>query len=174
MHCAGCVNSIQLYVSTLPGVSKVEVNLASERAVLEFDSSQVELGAIEKAIQQEVGYRVVYQKSSLASRASQTRQTPRGLSRALPRWKASDRSRSTMAACRSACNTILRSFPLQTFAKNSRQRLLQRAERDSAVKRTGHRGAQIEKPVLFWSRIHHSCRVFQLPWSIWPYPVCRR
>lgn len=55
MHCAGCVNSIQLYVSTLPGVSKVEVNLASERAVLEFDSSQVELGAIEKAIQQEVG-----------------------------------------------------------------------------------------------------------------------
>lgn len=58
MHCAGCVNSIQLYVSTLPGVSKVEVNLASERAVLEYDSSQVELGAIGKAIQQEVGYRV--------------------------------------------------------------------------------------------------------------------
>jgi len=61
MHCAGCVNSIQRYVSTLQGVSKVEVNLANERAVVEYDPSQIKIDAIEKAIK-EAGYRVVYEK----------------------------------------------------------------------------------------------------------------
>lgn len=61
MHCAGCVNSIQRHVSTLHGVSKVEVNLANERAVVEYDPSLIKINAIEKAIEQ-VGYRVVYEK----------------------------------------------------------------------------------------------------------------
>lgn len=61
MHCAGCVNSIQRYVSALQGVSKVEVNLANERAVVEYDPSLIEIDAIEKAIK-EAGYRVVYEK----------------------------------------------------------------------------------------------------------------
>lgn len=64
MHCAGCVNSIQRHVSTVEGVSKVEVNLASEKAVVEFDPAKVGLPDIEKAIE-EVGYRVVYEKVSL-------------------------------------------------------------------------------------------------------------
>ena len=34
MHCAGCVNAIQGYVSDLPGVSKVEVSLTNEKAAL--------------------------------------------------------------------------------------------------------------------------------------------
>jgi copper ion binding protein len=59
MHCAGCVNAIQWYVSDLPGVSKVEVNLANEKAALEFDQSKVKLDTIEKAIE-EVGYKVIY------------------------------------------------------------------------------------------------------------------
>jgi P-type Cu+ transporter len=64
MHCAGCVSAIQGYVSDLPGVSKVEVNLANEKAVLEYDQSKVKLDTIEKAIE-EVGYKVIYEKLGL-------------------------------------------------------------------------------------------------------------
>jgi P-type Cu+ transporter len=62
MHCAGCVNAIQSYVSDLSsGIKKVEVNLASEKAILEYDPSKVKLDDIEKAIE-EAGYKVVYEK----------------------------------------------------------------------------------------------------------------
>lgn len=61
MHCAGCVNSIQRRVSTIDGISRVEVNLANERAVLEYDPARVKMDAIERAIE-EIGYRVVYEK----------------------------------------------------------------------------------------------------------------
>lgn len=64
MHCAGCVNSIQNYVMDLPGVKKCEVNLAAEKAVLEFDPSLIDLNKIEDAIQ-DVGYKVVYEKLTL-------------------------------------------------------------------------------------------------------------
>lgn len=61
MHCAGCVTSIQNYVSDMKGVKKCEVNLGAEKAVLEFDPSLIDLDTIEKAIE-EVGYKVVYEK----------------------------------------------------------------------------------------------------------------
>jgi len=61
MHCAGCVNSIQGFVSELDGVKKVEVNLATEKATIEFDPTHVKLDTIEKAIE-EIGYKVVYEK----------------------------------------------------------------------------------------------------------------
>ena len=64
MHCAGCVNSIQNFVSGLDGVKKCEVNLASEKAVLEFDPNSVDISRIEKAIQ-EAGYKVVYEKLTI-------------------------------------------------------------------------------------------------------------
>ena len=64
MHCAGCVNSIQKFVSGLDGVKKCEVNLAAEKAVLEFDPSSVDMAKIENAIQ-EAGYKVVYEKLTL-------------------------------------------------------------------------------------------------------------
>ncbi|MGA9149310.1 MAG: heavy metal translocating P-type ATPase, partial [Candidatus Nitrosopolaris sp.] len=64
MHCAGCVNAIQGYVSDLPGISKIEVNLANEKATLEYDQSKVRLDTIEKAIE-EVGYKVIYEKLRL-------------------------------------------------------------------------------------------------------------
>jgi copper chaperone CopZ len=64
MHCAGCVNSIQRHLSNLQGVSKIEVNLANERTMLEYDPAQVKMGAIEKGIE-EIGYRVVYEKVAL-------------------------------------------------------------------------------------------------------------
>lgn len=61
MHCAGCVNSIQKHVANVDGVAKCEVNLASQKAELEFDPSVVSLQTIEKAIQS-AGYRVVYER----------------------------------------------------------------------------------------------------------------
>ena len=64
MHCAGCVSSIQKSVSDVPGVNKVEVNLATEKATLEFDQTKVKLDSIEKAIE-EIGYKVVYEKLTL-------------------------------------------------------------------------------------------------------------
>lgn len=64
MHCAGCVGSIQRCISDIPGVNKVEINLATEKATLEFDQTKVKLDSIEKAIE-EIGYRVVYEKLSL-------------------------------------------------------------------------------------------------------------
>ncbi len=64
MHCAGCVNSIQNYLMELKGVKKCEVNLAAEKATLEFDPLAVNLDAIENAVQ-EAGYKVVYEKLSV-------------------------------------------------------------------------------------------------------------
>ncbi len=61
MHCAGCVTSIQNYVSDLKGVTKCEVNLAAEKAILEFDPSKTSLDMIEKAVE-EIGYKVIYEK----------------------------------------------------------------------------------------------------------------
>ena len=61
MHCAGCVSSIQGFVKDLPGVTKIEVNLANEKAVLEYDPTKIKLDAVEKAIE-EIGYSVVYEK----------------------------------------------------------------------------------------------------------------
>ncbi|HKU48688.1 MAG TPA: heavy metal translocating P-type ATPase [Nitrososphaera sp.] len=66
MHCAGCVNSIQRRVSLLSGVDSVQVNLANERAVLEYDASKIGLESIEKAIEQ-AGYQVIYEKMSLVA-----------------------------------------------------------------------------------------------------------
>lgn len=63
MHCAGCANSIQSSVGSIEGVKRCEVNLASEKALIEFDPS-VDLSQIEKAIQN-AGYKVVYEKLTL-------------------------------------------------------------------------------------------------------------
>jgi len=64
MHCAGCVSSIQGFLSEMAGVNKVEVNLATEKAAIEFDSSAINYDTIEKAIK-EIGYKVVYERISL-------------------------------------------------------------------------------------------------------------
>ncbi|MDE2589680.1 MAG: copper-translocating P-type ATPase [Patescibacteria group bacterium] len=64
MHCAGCVSSIQRSVSEVSGVNKIDVNLATEKATLEFDQTKVKLDSIEKAIE-EIGYKVVYEKLTL-------------------------------------------------------------------------------------------------------------
>ncbi len=64
MHCAGCVSAVQHYILGLDGVKSCEVNLASERATLEFDPAAVGMPAIEKAVE-EAGYKVLYDRLSL-------------------------------------------------------------------------------------------------------------
>ncbi len=60
MHCAGCVNAIQSYISDIQGVSRCEVNLVSGSAIIEYDESKVSIKDIEDAIE-DVGYTVVYE-----------------------------------------------------------------------------------------------------------------
>lgn len=64
MHCAGCVTAIQSYLCDLEGVEKCEVNLATNKAFIEYDDSKIDLKNIEKAIE-DVGYKVVYERITL-------------------------------------------------------------------------------------------------------------
>jgi len=64
MHCAGCITAIQNHMSDIEGIKKCEVNLAAEKAVLEFDSSLIDLEKIENALK-DIGYSTVYEKFSV-------------------------------------------------------------------------------------------------------------
>ena len=64
MHCAGCVNSIQNRLLKLEGVTKCEVNLASEKATIEFEPTVTNMQKIENTIKS-TGYNVVYEKLKL-------------------------------------------------------------------------------------------------------------
>ncbi len=62
MHCAGCTRAIQGYLLDMDGIKGCDVNLATEKAVIEYDPSKIDLRRIEEAIE-EVGYKVVYEKA---------------------------------------------------------------------------------------------------------------
>ncbi len=64
MHCAGCTRAIQGYLMDMDGIKGCDVNLATEKAVIEYDPAVINLRRIEQAIE-EVGYKVVYEKVSL-------------------------------------------------------------------------------------------------------------
>ncbi len=64
MHCAGCTRAIQGYLMDMEGIKGCDVNLATEKAVIEYDPATINLRRIEQAIE-EVGYKVVYEKVSL-------------------------------------------------------------------------------------------------------------
>lgn len=64
MHCAGCITAIQNHMSNIEGIKKCEVNLAAEKAILEFDSSIMDLEKIENALK-DIGYATVYEKFSV-------------------------------------------------------------------------------------------------------------
>lgn len=63
MHCAGCITAIQNYMSDIEGVEKCQVNLAAEKATLEYDSSLISLENIENLLK-DIGYSVIYEKFS--------------------------------------------------------------------------------------------------------------
>jgi len=55
MTCASCVSAVQRQVKKLDGVFLAEVNLATEKMVVEFDREKVTLGDIQKAVEK-AGY----------------------------------------------------------------------------------------------------------------------
>ncbi|MCX5781055.1 MAG: copper ion binding protein [Firmicutes bacterium] len=58
MSCMHCVNAIKTAVGSLPGISKVEVDLMGKKAEVEFDPDQVSIEAVKAKIV-EAGYEVV-------------------------------------------------------------------------------------------------------------------
>lgn len=51
MSCMGCVNSVKNLVSALPGVSVVQIDLASGRVEVTHDPARVDVQAIHQAIE---------------------------------------------------------------------------------------------------------------------------
>ena len=50
MHCASCVLKIEKSLKKVKGVSKANVNLATEKALVEYDQNEVKVEQLEKAI----------------------------------------------------------------------------------------------------------------------------
>ncbi|MFC2036074.1 heavy metal translocating P-type ATPase [Chloroflexota bacterium] len=65
MTCASCVAIIEKGLSQLPGVSEVNVNLANEKATVEYDSKQVDTNALMDAISN-TGYGVTVEKVTIS------------------------------------------------------------------------------------------------------------
>jgi len=57
MSCMHCVNAIKNSVGSLPGVSKVEVDLMGKKVAVDFESDQVTLDQIKAKIE-DAGYEV--------------------------------------------------------------------------------------------------------------------
>ncbi|MGH2523187.1 MAG: heavy-metal-associated domain-containing protein, partial [Anaerolineales bacterium] len=57
MDCAECTQHVQRAIAALPGVESVDVFLASEKAVVRLDPAQVDVRAIQKAVEK-AGYAV--------------------------------------------------------------------------------------------------------------------
>ena len=57
MDCTECTLHVQHAIAALPGVDKVDVFLASEKAIVRFDPARVDLIAISGAVK-EAGYTV--------------------------------------------------------------------------------------------------------------------
>jgi P-type Cu+ transporter len=58
MHCAACVARVERGLLKVPGVTTAVVNLATERATVEFDAAAVDAGVIEAAVRK-TGYEVI-------------------------------------------------------------------------------------------------------------------
>jgi copper ion binding protein len=58
MSCMHCVNAVKKSVGSLPGISKVEVDLDGKKVQIEFDSDKVDLEKIKEAVE-DAGYDVV-------------------------------------------------------------------------------------------------------------------
>ncbi|MDD4859721.1 MAG: heavy metal translocating P-type ATPase, partial [Dehalococcoidales bacterium] len=58
MTCVSCVANVEEALKMVPGVKNVVVNLATEKAAVEYDPSQTTLAAMKKAVE-DIGYQVV-------------------------------------------------------------------------------------------------------------------
>ena len=51
MHCAGCSNSVEKVLKNVPGVKSVDVQLTTEKAVVEFENGDVPVDELKKAVE---------------------------------------------------------------------------------------------------------------------------
>ncbi|MDD3893431.1 MAG: copper ion binding protein [Syntrophomonadaceae bacterium] len=58
MSCMHCVNSVKNSIGSLPGISKVNVELVGKKVSVEYDSEKVNVPKIKDKIE-DAGYRVV-------------------------------------------------------------------------------------------------------------------
>jgi len=65
MTCASCVATIEKGLSKIPGVSRVNVNLASEKASIEYEPSKVDTKTLMDTIS-DVGYGVAVAKTTFS------------------------------------------------------------------------------------------------------------
>ncbi|MGD8427319.1 MAG: heavy metal translocating P-type ATPase [Balneolaceae bacterium] len=63
MHCASCVSSVENSLKKLDGVNGANVNLATESALIDFDTAKVNRNDLKKAVEN-VGYEVVENKET--------------------------------------------------------------------------------------------------------------
>lgn len=66
MTCASCVARVEKSILKVEGVKNVSVNLATEKAMIEFDSSKIDLNKIAETVE-DAGYKIDF--SSLADKA---------------------------------------------------------------------------------------------------------
>ncbi|MFP4268000.1 MAG: heavy-metal-associated domain-containing protein, partial [Spirochaetaceae bacterium] len=55
MHCAGCASAVERSLKGVHGVDYASVNIATEKALVEFDPNQVDFEALRKAVH-DAGY----------------------------------------------------------------------------------------------------------------------
>jgi len=72
MHCAGCVSSVEKAIGSVPGVRKTSVNLATDKAVVEFNPDETEVSLIEKNVQG-AGYEITREESKKNNRLEEKR-----------------------------------------------------------------------------------------------------
>jgi len=70
MHCAACAQRIEKAIKKLNGVSSVNVNLATDKASVEFDEDIVSREKIEKTIE-DTGYKVVREETTVNGQMSE-------------------------------------------------------------------------------------------------------
>jgi len=51
MHCAGCSNSVEKVLKNVPGVKSADVQLTTEKAVVEFENGDVPVEDLKKAVE---------------------------------------------------------------------------------------------------------------------------
>lgn len=73
MHCAGCKGTVEKALTAVEGVFKADVNLATERAVVEFDDEQTDTDEIIKRVHQ-AGYTLSVESSSGKDKLTERRE----------------------------------------------------------------------------------------------------
>ncbi|MGI5912817.1 MAG: copper chaperone CopZ [Syntrophomonadaceae bacterium] len=58
MSCMHCVNAVKNSIGSLPGISRVDVDLAGNKVAVEYDSEKVDIHKIKDKIE-DAGYEVV-------------------------------------------------------------------------------------------------------------------